>query len=158
MDLTTALPLLDGWQYSPLDLDTAFTVDPGDEYNIYTTVAKGWVVSIVISLNNPLGDLVIISHDAYQRPHRADILPYYLQEYRLTSPNPAGVWISTYDTVNNIYIANYAPSPWLPFRKQGKLSVKNGTSLPLTVRGYAHLLVEITDEDKFRKSIKELMS
>lgn len=149
------LPLLRGWAYQPIDVDRPILIKAGTTRHLYKVEYKGWVISMLVTLNNPDARIVLEGRDALGTPIRVDLNLKEIYESGLTFWTPNTMYTPRYDPDNNIYIGVYTPIPWLSFLEASASIVSPPDKDTIILNAYANIIV-IKNEEEFRKSLMEI--
>ena len=100
---------------------------PRERRVLLSDYKRGFLVFAFLHTNNPD---VIVTVDLYGDGTDIVLSPRMLYEYGLVQPSPGSAWVSRYDTTNNVYVALYTPSPWIPFSGYARATVENTSDNP----------------------------
>jgi len=120
----------------------------------YKEPISGYILGIGASSNQPTTQLEVF-HTGPQNQHR--ILtgsPFSINAMGLQYPNPTGFWFGTYAVGN--YTAFYMPFSRLGFFNEYLRIRILGIAGAVSVVSYYHTIVEVFNENDFRKSWRRL--
>lgn len=157
--LFQSLPLLKGWIYKTKDIEVpGFTVEAGKTKIIDDIVKPGWFLGGHIGTTNKYTSLIVELFDPYEGYQRMRLQPAGLYAGGSVLPNPAGIWVSVYDDVHDIYTVVASPTFPLPFGYRWRMSVTAPEDSDAVVDSLSYALVEVTDEKVFRESLLKLLT
>lgn len=95
------------------------------EHVVLERSITGFFVFAYLRTNNP--DVAVVV-DLYGDGTLDIVLsPRRLYEDGLLAPSGSSAWVARYDETNNVYVALFTPSPWLPWNGFARIKVVNPT-------------------------------
>jgi len=149
------LPLLQGWRYEVIDLDTP--VELRTPEHVITVVDKpGWLVTFFGVVDNPDTLLVLEGVGPYEASVRVDLTPREVYEsgYRFWTPRMA--YTPLYDESRGLYALAYTPIPWLAFRSARAIARPPPGARVRLLNAYAELVV-VEDREAFESSLRRVL-
>jgi len=158
------LPILRGWTYIAKQ-QGPISVQPGKSIQVHIGTKPGWLVTGLGQFSGhadaKFGKLKIIIDN-----YKIEGTVYEIESSGVTSPIASqALWVSRYDTTNNVYALAFSPATPTPLAKEVSIEViapavnpitKTAITSPTTI--YAIFgLIEITSLDEFKESIKEAL-
>jgi len=161
------LPLLDGWEH----LWKTFIpgeIKPIPAGNIFHLVEEkeagwGWAVT-VISRSNAFWELRIAVDESTERHNALVSTPFQAFTYGFTAPNDH-IWTPFAAYVAGLFTLMFCPAEYKPYRKFVDISVRAADRnpvtgapivVPLVIDGALVVRIKITDEEAFKRSVREL--
>lgn len=153
MDVHSLLPLLDGWKWSPVDVDDE-KLDAGEKFSYDFVKGKpGWVwfYGVTLKGNNAETSDLKIRTDNWQ-------LDTSIEAQHGAGMTNRGIYlpaVTRYDDTLDVYTLNIEfvhPAPW---KQNLRAQIIAPETNSIEVDGIL-LKVTIEDMDKFRSSLKEL--
>lgn len=96
-----------------------------EEITLYERSFYGFLVFVYLRTDNP--DLSVVLNLLGDGMIDLVISPRMLYEDGLVQPSASAGWVARYDTSNNIYVAMYTPSPWIPWSGLVRIKLANPT-------------------------------
>jgi len=153
MDVHSLLPLLDGWKWSPVDIDDE-KLDPGEKFS-YDLVKDrpGWVwfFGVTLTGNNAETTGIILRTDDWR-------LDTTIKTQYKAGMTEKGIYlpsVTRYDSTLDVYTINFEfvhPAPW---KENLRVQITAPETNSIKLNGVLQK-VTIEDMDKFRSSLKEL--
>ena len=147
-EVFSMLPILSGWEYNSLDITSAVQYTSNKEI-LNLSKEKGWLIWTTISVTDRYAK-IRIPFDGYY------VIETSVDDLKLlgfTLPNPSGFWISLYDDVLSHYNLCYMPYNPLGFTRSINIKLIPIVGVPVYLLSYHHLIVQVTEEEKFRKGL-----
>ena len=149
------MPLLDGWQWEPKDIDEITKMDPKKVVAIEKFTKPGWVWSATASFSNDEAEIMI----TYDGELKMTISPKGVYGMGLDSPNPFGIFCPRYsEGPPPVYSIAYLPVNPMPFRREVVIAVRNPTESEVLMYNYAHVILIIDKTKLYRDSLKKLIT
>jgi len=156
------LPLLEGWKIYSRDVETEVVVNPGKTYELAKATDPGWIVGMQVSIVGPPDTQFVLEYyDPLEGYRYATVSPAGLLALGFDMPNPASMYLATYDPDANFYCIAFTPAQPFPFfasrSRPARITVKAPETSPTVVKGYAQSVILVADIDMFRRSLAKVL-
>ena len=152
------LPLLRGWGWRAIDIDRPAVVKAGEEYVIEEiTKISGWLWMASAEVDYPYCQITVTYMDALGKKHTINMMPYGPYHGGMLFSNAFGLTAGVYDQDEERYVANFLPVSPTPYKGYVKLSLVAPPTRDVTLLAFHAAIVEIVNEEEFRRSVKELL-
>jgi len=155
------LPLLRGWKWD-LKLNVVKAVPAGQRVSIFNSrdikaTMMGFVWSVSGISDDPLIQLEIVHYDRGLESRPIIGSPFILNAAGLNAWTANGFYCPMFSIANDIFVAVYAPDSKMgSFSEQLHINLINPTANVVNT-SYSHVLVLVTDEKEFRKSLHQAL-
>ena len=152
------LPLLRGWGWRVKDIDSPIVVQAGQDYVIdEISEVNGWIWIASGEVDYPYCQLLVTYHDARGRKNTVDMRPYGPYHAGMMFPSAFGLTAGVYDQDEERYVVNLMPVNPIPYKGYLRVSLKAPPTSNVTLLAYHHAVIEIVDEEEFKKSLREVL-
>jgi len=156
------LPILEGWQHTIEEYEPPKApkrIAPGEDLVILAPrVSMGWFVGGGLHVDNQDVRLMVEA-DSWI----VDCTPRGLYNSGLTAPVAQGVWLSRYDTTEDVYYITITMTCPMPYKIMHRVYLRNPTLRPdgtanttCLLIAYTFSRIEIFDIQMLKQSLREL--